>query len=43
MNLRYVKRITRSECLLENGETIPVARNKYEELNQAFIQFYMGQ
>ena len=43
VNLRYVKRITRSECLLENGETIPVARNKYEELNQAFIQFYMGQ
>lgn len=40
VNLRHVTRITRTECVLSNGEAVPVARNNYEPLNRAFIDFY---
>ena len=28
------------DCLLDNGETLPVARGAYKELNDAFIEFF---
>lgn len=37
VNLEHVSKITRTECFLDNEEIIPVARNKYIELNEAFI------
>ena len=40
VNLEHIKRITRTDCVLDNGEAIPVARGKYQELNEAFINFY---
>lgn len=40
VNLRHITKITRTECILSNGETVPVARNNYEPLNRAFIDFY---
>lgn len=40
VNLDHVKRISRTECLLDNGTNLPVARNKYSELNESFINFY---
>jgi len=43
VNLSHVVKITRTECTLTSGETLPVARNNYEELNRAFIDFYKGQ
>ncbi len=43
VNLGHVSKINRTDCLLDNGETIPVARGKYQELNEAFIKHYMGQ
>lgn len=38
VNLQHVSKITRTECFLDNEEIIPVARNKYVELNQEFIK-----
>ena len=40
VNLSHVKRITRTDCLLDSGESLPVARGVYKELNEAFIEFF---
>lgn len=40
VNLRHVERITRTDCLLDDGESLPVARGVYKELNEAFIDFF---
>ena len=40
VNLQHVSRITRTDCLLDDGETLPVARGVYKELNEAFIEFF---
>ncbi len=40
VNLAHVEKITRTDCLLDNGETLPVARGAYKELNDAFIEFF---
>ena len=40
VNLMHVERITRTECILDNGETLPVARGVYKDLNDAFIKCY---
>lgn len=40
VNLRYVERVGRKDCLLENGRSIPVSRGAWEKLNQAFLNFY---
>jgi DNA-binding LytR/AlgR family response regulator len=40
VNLAHVSRITRTECLLDGGEALPVARGVYKELNEAFIEFF---
>lgn len=39
-NLRHMERITRTECVLSDGSTIPVSRNSYKALNDAFIAYY---
>ena len=40
VNLAHVERITRTDCVLDGGETLPVARGAYKELNDAFIEFF---
>lgn len=40
VNLRYVNCIMKTECVLESGERLPVAKSCYEELNKVFIAFY---
>ena len=40
VNLAHVARITRTDCLLDDGEKLPVARGVYKELNEAFIEFF---
>lgn len=40
VNLRYVGRITRKDVLMENGEALPIARNRWEELNRAYLGYY---
>ncbi len=40
VNLAHVTRITRTDCILDGGETLPVARGVYKDLNEAFIEFF---
>lgn len=40
VNLKHITKITRTECILSNNEIVPVARNNYQALNEAFISFY---
>ena len=42
VNLAHVARITRTDCILDGGETLPVARGAYKELNEAFINYFKG-
>lgn len=42
VNLEYVSRITKTDCILENGEQLPVSKNRYRQLNEAFISYYRG-
>jgi len=43
VNLAHVLKITKTECTLTSGEILPVARNNYDDLNRAFIEFYRNQ
>ena len=40
VNLEFVSKITREECILENGEAIPVSRGAYGPLNDAFMKYF---
>ena len=40
VNLNHVEKITRTDCVLDNGETLPVARGVYKDLNDSFIGLY---
>ncbi len=42
VNLEHVERITKTDCVMDNKEALPVARNRYRELNEAFIAYYRG-
>jgi len=42
VNLEHVSKITREECLLENGVSIPVSKGAYRTLNEAFMAYYVG-
>lgn len=40
VNLEYVTKITREECILENGDIVPVSRGAYSPLNDAFMKYF---
>lgn len=40
VNLAQVSQIGKTECVLENGEYLPVSKARYRALNEAFIAFY---
>lgn len=42
VNLEYVERLSRKECLMSNGERVPVSRGAFGSLNCAFISYYKG-
>lgn len=42
VNIEYVSKITREECLLEDGTCIHVSKGAYKGLNEAFMKFYVG-
>ncbi len=42
VNLLYIEKISRTECILSNAAILPVSRNSYQELNEKFIKHYMG-
>ena len=40
VNLLHVERVLRMECILSDGSRIPVSRNAYKQVNEAFIRYY---
>ncbi len=42
VNLERIKKIAKAEIFLENGNTVPLARRKYKDVNIAFIQYFRG-
>jgi DNA-binding LytR/AlgR family response regulator len=40
VNLKYVKKITRTEITLDSGETMPLSRRLYANLNRAMIKYF---
>lgn len=43
VNLKYIKVITKSSVILDDGKEIPIAKNNFEQLNKAFINYYKGE
>ncbi|SET09907.1 LytTR family DNA-binding domain-containing protein [Paenibacillus sp. NFR01] len=39
VSMRYVRRVTRTAVVLENGRELPLSRDLYDAVNQAFIQY----
>lgn len=42
VNLFYVSRIEKREAVMDTGEALPVARNRWEALNRAYLDYYRG-
>ena len=40
VNLARISKITRTECILDNDQALPIARGMYKDLNQAFIEYF---
>lgn len=39
INLRFVRRVTKSSVYLSNNTILPIPRNAYEKINRAIIQY----
>lgn len=42
VNLAYVNSIGKKEAMMDTGEALPVARNRWEALNRAYLDYYRG-
>ena len=40
VNLKHIRRITRTDVVLDNGKVLPLSRRLYEAVNHAFIAHY---
>ncbi len=40
VGLRYIRRITRDTIWLENGQTLPLSRKRYEAANHALLSYF---
>ena len=40
VNMKYIRKITKKDVLLESGTAVPLSRGYYEPLNQAFIHYF---
>jgi len=40
VNLNYVRRIGKTELILNTGEKLLVPRGSYKKLNEAFIKYF---
>ena len=43
INLGYVERMTKKDVQMEGGMPVPIARGKWEELNQAYMRYFRRQ
>ena len=42
VNLKYVKTITKNSIILDDNKEIPMAKNNFDDINKAFINYYRG-
>lgn len=42
VNIAHVRTLTRTECLLSNGESVPISRTYVSDINQAFDRYHQG-
>ncbi len=42
VNMEWIEKITRTDCILSSGQSIPISRNSYQAVNNAFIEHYKG-
>lgn len=40
VNIKYIERVLKTECILSNNKSVPISRNMYKEVNEAFIKYY---
>ena len=40
VNLHYVRKITRTQVTLKDGDELPLSRKFYEEMNRAMIHYF---
>lgn len=40
VNLLHVERVQRTECILSDGSGVPISRNSYKAVNEAFITYW---
>lgn len=40
VNINCIDRVTKTECILDNGESISISRSRYSQVNEAFIEYY---
>lgn len=40
VNLAHVERVLRTDCVLSDGSKVPISRNSYKAVNEAFIAYY---
>ena len=40
VHLRHVERVQRTECILSDDSSVPVSRNSYKAVNEAFIGYW---
>lgn len=43
VGLRFIKRISKTDIVLDNGETVPLSRSNYQSVNRAFIRYFRGE
>lgn len=43
VSIPYIKSISKTEVLLDNGMRLPLSKGNYQAVNQAFIQYYRGE
>lgn len=42
VNLARVERVTKTDVILDNGQSVPLSRRMYAQVNQQFIAYYIG-
>jgi hypothetical protein len=42
VNLAHIRRITKTEVVMENGKAVPLSRRLYTAVNRAFIDYHTG-
>ena len=40
VHLLHVERVQRTECILSDGSSVPISRNSYKDVNEAFIRYW---